>query len=324
MQLDKQFQAIIEKQIAELDYAIDPKQLYEPIEYTISQQGKRIRPVFTLLACHLFSNDIEQTIKPAVGIEVFHNFTLLHDDIMDDAPIRRGQETVYKKWGANTAILSGDTMLIEAYKLISQAPKQTLKQVLDTFSKTATEVCEGQMYDMEFETKNKVSIDEYLKMVRLKTAVLIGGALKIGAIIGNADKQNIEYIYNFGINLGMAFQLLDDWLDVYSDPKVFGKQTGGDIVVNKKTYLLISALNNANNKQLEILNSWIEKKNFDEKEKINAVKNIYNELNISDLAIEKAKEYSNKAKEYLDKINSDKESKQTLKNISEQLLNRIK
>ncbi len=322
MQLKQQFQNIVEQQIAELNLPNAPKQLYEPITYTMEQKGKRIRPVFTLLACSMFSDDVSSAVKTAVGMEVFHNFTLLHDDIMDNADIRRGQPTVHKKWNANTAILSGDTMLIEAYKLISSAPTNVLKPVLDTFSQTAVEVCEGQMYDMDFETQQNVSIDEYLEMIRLKTSVLIAGALKIGAIIGGADQEDTDNIYQFGVNLGIAFQLIDDYLDAYSDPKVFGKQTGGDIIENKKTYLLISAMNNANTEQKEQLNYWINKTDFDEKEKISSVKNIYNELNIKELTLQKAKEYSEKALEFLDKVKSEKEGKEVLRQIGIQLLER--
>lgn len=324
MQLNDKLKEHIEKEIAKLNYSMEPKELYAPIGYTLLQEGKRIRPIFTLLACGLFSEKIEPAIKPAVGIEVFHNFTLLHDDIMDDAPIRRGNPTVYKKWGTNTAILSGDTMLIEAYKLMNKAPEKVLKSVHKVFSETAEEVCKGQMYDMQFETQKEVSIDEYLEMIKLKTAMLIAGALKIGAIIGGANDEEIKNIYKFGLNLGLAFQLLDDWLDVYSDPKVFGKQTGGDIVVNKKTYLLISAIDKADKEQAKMLNTWLAKEKFDEKEKIIAVKNIYDELKIGELTMQKAKEYSKKAFDYLEKISRNNESKQSLKQIGKELLNRIK
>lgn len=324
MQLNDKLKEHIEKEIAKLNYSMEPKELYAPIGYTLLQEAKRIRPIFTLLACGLFSENIESAVKPAIAIEVFHNFTLLHDDIMDDAPIRRGNPTVYKKWGTNTAILSGDTMLIEAYKLLNQAPEKVLREVHEVFSATAQEVCEGQMYDMKFETKNNVSIEEYLQMIRQKTAVLIAGALKIGAIIGGANDEEIKNIYNFGLNLGLAFQLLDDWLDVYSDPKVFGKQTGGDIVVNKKTYLLISAIDKADKAQAKILNTWLTKEKFDEKEKIATVKTIYDELKIGELTMNKAKQYSEKAFDSLEKIDRNNESKQSLKQIGKELLNRIK
>lgn len=324
MQLNEKLKTHIEKEIVKLDYSMEPKELYAPIGYTILQEAKRIRPIFTLLACGLFSEDIESAVKPALGIEVFHNFTLLHDDIMDNANIRRGNPTVYKKWGTNIAILSGDTMLIEAYKLINQAPEKVLKKVHKVFSETAQEVCEGQMYDMKFETESNVSIEEYLQMIKQKTAVLIAGALKIGAIIGNANDEEIKNIYNFGLNLGMAFQLLDDWLDVYSDPKVFGKQTGGDIIVNKKTYLLISAINKANEEQKNILNTWLVKEKFDEKQKIATVKAIYDELKIGEWTMNKAKQYSEQAFDCLNKINKNNDSKQSLKQIGKELLNRIK
>ncbi len=324
MQGTETLREVIENRISQLDYSIQPANLYEPISYTLNNKGKRIRPILTLLACNMFSDKIEDAVNPAVGLEVFHNFTLLHDDIMDDAPVRRGEPTVHMKWNANTAILSGDTMMVEAYKLVYQAPDYCLRSVLELFSDVAIGVCEGQMYDMEFENRSDVSEQEYIKMITLKTSVLIAGALKIGALIGKANTEDAENIYLFGLNLGIAFQLLDDWLDVYSDPKVFGKKTGGDIVANKKTYMLISALANAENEQLTELNKWLSQDSFNEKEKITAVKNIYNDLNIGDLTMNKAKEYSSKAFEYLNRINVSEDKKQTLQELSESLLNRIK
>ncbi len=324
MQGTESLRAVVEERISKLDYTIQPVNLYEPISYTLNNKGKRIRPILTLLACNMFSDKIEDAVNPAVGLEVFHNFTLLHDDIMDDAPVRRGEPTVHIKWNANTAILSGDTMMIEAYKLVYQAPDYCLRSVLELFSNVAVGVCEGQMYDMEFENRNDVTEQEYIKMITLKTSVLIAGALKIGALIGKANTEDAENIYHFGLNLGIAFQLLDDWLDVYSDPKVFGKKTGGDIVANKKTYMLISALANAKNKQLAELNGLLSKETFNEKEKITAVKNIYNNLNTGELTMNKAKEYSSKAFEYLNKIKVSEDKKQTLHDLGESLLNRIK
>jgi len=315
---------LVETEIAKLDFSKEPKDLYDPISYTLNNKGKRIRPVLTLLACNMFSENIEKAVKPAIGLEVFHNFTLLHDDIMDNAPVRRGKTTVHMKWNVNTAILSGDTMMVEAYKLVAEAPDFCLRKVLELFSELSIGVCEGQMYDMEFEDRAVVSVNEYLKMIELKTSVLIAGALKMGAIIGNANANDAENIYHFGINLGLAFQLLDDWLDVYSDPKVFGKKTGGDIVANKKTFMLITALEKAKGIKEQELNNWLEINNFEEQDKIAAVRNIYNELSIGDITMKKAKEYSAKAFEYLNKIGVDEDKKLALKKLGESLLNRIK
>lgn len=226
-------------ELEKLNWQNEPRGLYEPIAYELSIGGKRVRPVLTMMACNLFSDDLKAAVAPALGIEVFHNFTLLHDDIMDRADIRRGLPTVHKKWNDNTAILSGDVMLIVAYQLIAQTPMPHLKEVLDLFSKTAAEICEGQQYDVDYEARKKVEIDEYIEMIRLKTAVLLGCALKTGAIIGNASPADANLLYDVGINIGLAFQLKDDLLDVYGDEATFGKKIGGDILCNKKTYLLI-------------------------------------------------------------------------------------
>lgn len=315
---------LVEDRIASLDLEKEPSNLYKPITYTLQNQGKRIRPLLTLMACNMFSDKIEDALNPAIGIEVFHNFTLLHDDIMDNAPIRRGNPTVHVKWNQNTAILSGDTMMVEAYKLVAYAPQYCLKEVLELFSKTAIEVCEGQMYDMEFEKRTDVYEEEYLHMVTLKTSVLIGCALKMGAIVGKASHNDAEKLYQYGLNLGIAFQLLDDWLDVYSDPEVFGKKTGGDIIANKKTFMLISALERAKGNDLEQLNQWLSKSTFNEDEKIESVKSIYNRLGIGDLIMNKAKDYSQKAFNCLAEINLDDKIKQPLKALGEALLKRVK
>lgn len=324
MQVIEALRDLIESGLSDLNLNREPKKLYDPISYTLNHKGKRIRPILALLACKMFSENIDNAVKPAIGLEVFHNFTLLHDDIMDDAPVRRGNPTVHVKWDANTAILSGDTMMVEAYKLICEAPDYCLREVLELFSNLAVGVCEGQMYDMEFETQNNVKVDDYMKMIELKTSILIAGSLKMGAIIGKASKKDAENIYKFGINLGLAFQLLDDWLDVYSDPDVFGKKTGGDIIANKKTFMLISALELASGNSKKELNDWISKTEFNEEEKVNAVRDIYNELNIGDLTMNKAKDYSNRAFEYLNRIEVNENKKQMLKDLGERLLNRIK
>ncbi len=314
----------IEKHIRQLEFKNPPAELYNPIKYTINSNGKRIRPVLTLLVCQMFCKKIDKAISPALGLEVFHNFTLLHDDIMDNAPVRRGLPTVHEKWDANTAILSGDTMMIEAYKLISMAPDYCLRSTLEVFSKTASQVCEGQMFDMQFEKKNNVSEAEYIEMIRLKTSVLLAASLKIGAIIAKAPQKQADLLYEFGINLGLAFQLKDDWLDVYSDPKKFGKKTGGDIVENKKTYLLIKAFEKADNNNKKHLISWINKTEFKEAEKIASVKNIYNELNISEITLKKAEYYSQKAFDCLRKVDAPNRQKQQLTELTKYLLGREK
>ena len=231
--------------------------LYRPIDYVLSMGGKHLRPSLMLMACNIFSEDIAPAIKPAIGIEIFHNFTLLHDDIMDKADSRRGKPTVHKKWEENVAILSGDAMLIKAYQYISTCPEKRLSKILEVFSQTAIEVCEGQQYDMDFEKESLVTEEMYLKMIRLKTAVLLGASLKIGAIIGGANQHEANCLYDFGINIGIAFQLKDDLLDVYGNSKKFGKTIGGDITCNKKTFLLIRTINKANEKEKEELEKWL-------------------------------------------------------------------
>ncbi len=316
---------IVEKNIAELDLKTkSPAELYNPILYTLGSKGKRIRPVMTLLACQMFSENIDNAILPAIGLEVFHNFTLLHDDIMDNASVRRGLPTVHKKWNANTAILSGDAMMIEAYKLIAKTPDCCLRDVNNIFNDVALGVCEGQMYDMQFETRTDVRESEYIEMITLKTSVLLAGSLKIGALIGGATSEQAELLYNAGLNTGIAFQLIDDWLDVYSNPEVFGKKTGGDIVENKKTYLLIKALELSDSSNKKELLHRIEKKNFNESEKIEAITKIYNDANIGELTIKKASEYSNKAFEYIDKLDIETEKKQNLTELIKNLLEREK
>jgi len=320
----EELREIIETHIQQLKLNNPPAELYDPISYTLNSDGKRIRPVLTLLACQMFSEKIDDAILPALGFEVFHNFTLLHDDIMDNARVRRGLPTVHVKWNANTAILSGDAMMVEAYKLISKTPAYCLSQVLEVFSETASGVCEGQMFDMQFEERADVTEKEYLEMIRLKTSVLLAASLKAGALIGGSSIKNANLLYEFGINLGLAFQLKDDWLDVYSDPKVFGKKTGGDIVKNKKTYLLIKALENAEGENKETLQNWIEKKDFTEKDKIKSVKSIYNKLNISELTQNKAADLSKNAFDSLSKVTVAKAKKNELIALGKYLLDRNK
>lgn len=268
-----------------------PRHLYEPIEYVLSLGGKRIRPTLMLLAYNLYREHPEDILMPACGIETYHNYTLLHDDLMDQADLRRGHETVHKRWDANTAILSGDSMLVLAYQRMAQCRPDKLKEVIDVFTQTALEIGEGQQYDMDFEKRDDVTEDEYIEMIRLKTSVLLACALKIGAILGDASAEDANNLYRFGEKIGLAFQLQDDFLDVYGDSKVFGKAIGGDIVSNKKTYMLINAFNRANAQQRAELERWTQLKDFDRQEKIDAVTALYNDMGIDRLAQDKMATY---------------------------------
>src|ERR1700756_5040442 len=288
-------QVIISKEVERLTFPVYPAELYEPIKYILSLGGKRMRPALLLMACDFFGGDVNKAISPALAIEVFHNFTLMHDDIMDNAPIRRGKTTVHEKWNRNVAILSGDVMLVKGYELMMQVDDHVLRPVMNIFNETAVGVCEGQQIDMEFETRSDVHIDEYINMIRLKTAVLLGGALKIGAIIGGANDEDAALLHTFGEQLGVAFQLQDDILDVYGDPEKFGKQVGGDILSNKKTFLLIEALELADEKQSSGLKRWFSRNTFDPKEKIDGVTGIYDELNIRHHAWQAMHHYADKA-----------------------------
>ncbi len=270
--------ALIENALSRLNWKDNPQSLYDPIEYVLSLGGKRIRPALCTLACEFYSGDAEKAMSAALGLEIFHNFTLLHDDIMDRADTRRGQATVHKKWNDNAAILSGDAMLICAYQHMSQVENHLLSNIMTLFSKVALEVCKGQQLDMSFETRDNVTVDEYIEMIRLKTAVLLATSLEIGAIIGGAPSSDSDLLYNYGINLGLAFQLRDDYLDAFGDPKEFGKQIGGDIKCNKKTFLLLNALKTAEGATAENLRNWINANEVnDEKAKIQAVLDIYRE-----------------------------------------------
>ena len=297
-----------------------PSELYEPISYTLLLGGKRMRPVLLLMACDIFDGELEKAIQPALGIEVFHNFTLLHDDIMDKAPLRRNKPTVHEKWNSNVAILSGDTMFVKSYQLIMQSPDSCLRQVLEIFCKTAIEVCEGQQLDMNYETKQNVSIDDYLHMITLKTAVLLAGSLQIGAIIGGAKNEDAQHLYEFGKNIGIAFQLQDDILDVFGDAQKFGKQVGGDILSNKKTFLLLTALELAKGDTLEELENWLSKKQYTAEEKIAAVKNIFLTLDVKAIAGKKMNEYHQKAMQHFNSINCKPEKRAELLAFAESLM----
>lgn len=299
-----------------------PRHLYEPIEYVLSLGGKRIRPTLMLLAYNLYREHPEDILMPACGIETYHNYTLLHDDLMDQADLRRGHETVHKRWDANTAILSGDSMLVLAYQRMAQCRPDKLKEVIDVFTQTALEIGEGQQYDMDFEKRDDVTEDEYIEMIRLKTSVLLACALKIGAILGDASAEDADNLYRFGEKIGLAFQLQDDFLDVYGDSKVFGKAIGGDIVSNKKTYMLINAFNRANTQQRAELERWTQLKDFDRQEKINAVTALYNDMGINRLAQDKMATYYEESKKYLAAVHVPTEKKRELTAYAQQMMKR--
>ncbi len=310
----------IEQSINEIRYPTYPASLYEPISYIMSLGGKRIRPTMLLMVVDLFNGDIAAAIPAALAIETFHNFTLVHDDIMDNAPLRRGQQTVHERWGANTAILSGDVMMVEANKHLTRVDVDILKPALDAFNATAQGVCEGQQLDMEFETRNDVRIPEYIDMIRLKTAVLLGGAMKLGAIVSKASHEHADLIYQFGENLGIAFQLQDDILDVYGDPLKFGKQVGGDIISDKKTYLRLKLQELATDETLTVLTQMSTDR--DQSVKVTRVTSLYDQYSIREQAEEMMKEYLDKAFKAIDKIDVDTVRKAELISIAHQLMNR--
>ena len=299
-----------------------PLNLYEPIAYTLDMGGKRLRPVMVLLACQAFGGEIEKAIPVALAVEIFHNFTLLHDDIMDHADVRRNQPAVHKRYNENVAILSGDAMSIMAYRYLTKTETPFIQKLVQLFSKTAMEICEGQQYDMDFEDTLDVSMDDYLEMIRLKTAVLIACSLKMGAIVAGAPAKDAEHFYNFGINLGIAFQLQDDLLDVFADKEKFGKKIGGDIIANKKTFLLLKTLELANNSQKEELNRWIKKNEFDPAQKVAAIKQIYMDLGLPEISKMKIEKSYQKAINELDLIELENEKKEILYRLAEMIMNR--
>ena len=287
----------INNHLSEIQITRTPEGLYVPIEYILSLGGKRIRPVLMLMAYNLYTEDASSIYDPATGSEGYHNHTLLHDDLMDRSDMRRGKPTVHKVWNDNTAILSGDTMLILAFRYVAGCAPEHLKEVIDLFSLTASEICEGQQMDMEFERRSDVREEEYIEMIRLKTAVLLAAGLKIGAILGGASAEDAEKLYDFGVQIGIAFQLQDDLLDVYGDSAVFGKKIGGDILCNKKTYMLIKALERADKAQLSVLNDWLAAESFSPEEKIAAVTALYNQIGIKAICENKMREYYTRAME---------------------------
>lgn len=308
--------------IAALDYKRPPVGLYEPVEYTLALGGKRIRPVLMLMAYNIYKVEVDDILPSAAAIETYHNYTLLHDDLMDKADLRRGNPTVHRKWDENTAILSGDTMLVLAYQLMARCPGHCLKAVLDIFTETALEIGEGQQFDMEFETRNDVTEEEYLEMIRLKTSVLLAASLQIGAIQGGASAEDARHLYDFGVQLGLAFQLQDDYLDVYGDPAVFGKRIGGDILCNKKTYMLINALQRADKQQRAELERWIAAVDYLPEEKVSAVTALYDAIGIKELCHRKIESYFRTAEECLAKVHVDDARKQELRRFAASLMGR--
>jgi geranylgeranyl diphosphate synthase, type II len=317
-----QYQKWIELEIKKQKYGKQPLSLYEPITYIMSLGGKRLRPLLTLLSYSLFKDDVKSIVPFAVAVEAFHNFTLMHDDIMDEAPLRRGKETVHERWDVNTAILSGDVMLVKVYEMFLKAEPEKIKSILSAFSKCASQVCEGQQWDMEFESKPKVTEAQYINMIKLKTAVLLGFSMELGALLAGADATSQKVVRDFGINIGIGFQLKDDLLDAFGDPKKFGKQVGGDILANKKTLLLIQAQQKAQEKTKDELESWLSAKLYKKPEKIKAVKNIYESLRIPTSVQNKVNQYFKRGFENLEKIEGNPAAKALLKKFTETLIQR--
>ncbi len=313
---------LVNDYLAHIAYERKPESLYEPIKYVLSLGGKRIRPSLLLLAYNLFKDDPKTVLPVACALETYHNYTLLHDDLMDNADLRRGHMTVHKRWNANTAILSGDSMLVLAFNQMLQCEKSKLSDILSLFTITALEIGEGQQYDMDFESRNDVTESEYIEMIRLKTSVLLACATKMGAILAGACESDTERLYAFGEKLGLAFQLQDDFLDVYGDTKVFGKAIGGDILSNKKTYMLINALAKADERQRNVLQNWLLMPNPDPQEKIAAITEIYNEIGINELATEKIRFYFNESLKELDAVGIPDERKVELLAYTKELMKR--
>lgn len=299
-----------------------PKQMYEPMSYIIGLGGKRVRPLLTLVGCDLFNADPANALKAALSVELFHNFSLIHDDILDNAPLRRGNTTVHEKWSHNIALLSGDGMMVKAFEILSTCDENHVPSLLKLFSKTGIEVCEGQQFDMNFETQEQVSVEDYLHMITFKTAVLLGCSLQMGAICANASAQNQAHLYEFGKHVGIAFQILDDILDVYADHDKFGKQVGGDIISNKKTFLLLKAFELANSRQKEQLTNLLNNQTISNADKVSEVTALYNTLGIKGIATREANIHTDVALKHLDDIEADSMKKEHLKQFASHLLHR--
>jgi polyprenyl synthetase len=322
MYTSKELLEIVNHYLDSLAYNRKPASLYEPIKYVLDLGGKRIRPILMLLSYNLYKDNPKDILSAACALETYHNYTLLHDDLMDEAPLRRGQQTVHKKWNDNQAVLSGDSMLVLAYERLAKCDTKHLEAALHLFTETALQIGEGQQYDMEFEMRNDVTVEEYIEMIRLKTSVLLACATKMGAILADASKEDAENLYKFGEQIGLAFQLQDDYLDVYGDAKVFGKKIGGDITSNKKTYMLITAFNQANAEQRAELEKWINKSDFDTEEKIAAVTRLYNEIGVDKLAKEKMGFYYEQGKKFLDAVKLPDERKEALAAYAAEMMKR--
>lgn len=322
MQLIGHYQQIISDYFATTSIEKDPVNLYQPIQYILSLGGKRMRPVLTLMTAEIFDVDCRKALPAAIAVEMFHNFSLVHDDIMDDAPLRRGNQTVHEKWNLNTAILSGDAMLILAYQYFEEYEPEIFRALAKLFSKTALEVCEGQQWDVDFEQRDNVTIPEYLKMIEYKTAVLVAAAMKMGGIVAQTSVENCDLIYDFGLNLGIAFQLQDDYLDAFGDPETFGKQVGGDIMENKKTYLYLKALAQANENERENLLKWFSVRLDDNDEKVAEVKDVFRNTGADTVTKNAIEAYTFKAFATLEKMNIDDDKKLLLKNFGESLMQR--
>ena len=315
---------MLARAVEQVDLEREPQGLYAPVRYTLSLGGKRVRPALVLLACNLFADDVMPAVAPALGLEIFHNFTLLHDDIMDKADVRRGHPTVHRKWDENTAILSGDAMQMVACRYMCQAPARDLPRVLDAFTRMALEICEGQQYDMEFERRTEVTAEEYLEMIRLKTAVLLATALRIGAWIGGAGDGDADRLYDFGINLGLAFQIQDDLLDTYGDAQTFGKKIGGDILEGKKTYLMVTAMSRADESRREILRHTYKDQTLSAAEKIARVKAVYDALDIPRLTEQQIALRFDRALTVLNELDLPDSRKEPLREYARSLMNRKK
>lgn len=316
--------ALTEKNIADWEYPDEPVGLYAPIRYILSLKGKKIRPMLTLLSYNLYSDNIREGCQLARAWEIFHNFTLMHDDVMDRAEVRRGEPTVHKVWNENTAILSGDMMLVLAYKQIGALPSDVLPSLLEIFSETAGGVMEGQQYDMDFESRTDVTEEEYIHMIRLKTAILLGACLKSGSLFAGAKEKDAGYLYDFGVNLGIAFQIKDDYLDIYGIPGIFGKNIGGDIVCNKKTWFLVNALNAQDFKIRDLLISWMERKNFDREEKIKIFTGVFDDLGLKDTALKVMDRYYGLAVNFLSKVDLPESKKDILYELARKTISRDK
>ena len=323
MKTAKQIQECFESYLQGLDYSRQPDELYAPIRYVLSLGGKRIRPTFLIMAYNMYADDIESVFSTAAGMEIFHNFTLLHDDLMDRADMRRGKATVHKKWNDNTAILSGDGMLVLAYRYLAESSAPDPKKVLDLANETFTGIMEGQQYDMEFETRDDVREEEYIEMIRLKTSVLLAACVQMGAMLGGASEHDSELLYEFGEKIGLAFQLQDDLLDVYGDPAVFGKKIGGDILCNKKTYLYINAYRLADGKQKSELDRWAVYDGNDPDSKIAGVRAIYDAVGVKALSEKLINSYFDEAMKKLDQVNLSADRKSLLREYAGSLLNRV-